>query len=227
MKYTEQDCIDALQDVAEQLDESPSKCDYVEHRKNHQPSHKTITNYFGTWNSAKQAADLKTITGNTFKQKQKMEFAKRIKEMVGCSNCGKAEPTKRLHFHHTDPSTKVDNINAITKNSYPLEQLKDEIKKCKILCLECHCSHHKEYTKQDCVDSLNDVANELDKSPSRSEYRENCEDHQPSAWTIKEKLGGWNSAKQAAGLSVFTHTGNHQQISPSETEGQTSFDQFC
>jgi hypothetical protein len=198
----------------------------VEHSKNHQPSSKTISNYFGTWNSAKQAADLKTFTGNSFNHKRKKQFAKKIKEMVGCSNCGKEEPTKRLHFHHTDPSTKVDTINSITRYSYSLEQLKDEIKKCKILCIECHLSHH-EYTKQDCINAVNDVANEIDKSPIMREYRENCKDHQPSACTIKNKLGSWNSAKQAAGLSAFAQTGNHQQISPSDTEGQTSFDQFC
>jgi hypothetical protein len=225
--YTEQDCIDALQYVAEKLDESPSTRDYVEHSQNHQPSCNTISNHFGTWNSAKQAAGLKTSTRNNFNHKQKKEFVKRIKETVGCSNCGKEEPTERMHFHHTDPSTKVDDINTITKNSYSLEQLKDEIKKCNILCIECHYSHHKEYTKQDCIDALNDVANELDKSPMRREYREHSKDHQPCAWTIKEKLGSWNSAKQAAGLSVFAQTGNHQEISPSDTEVQTSFDQFA
>lgn len=56
-------------------------------------------------------------------------------EMLGgkCLECG---TTDRLEFDHIDPTTKLYTISAIYH--YKLETLLTEIKKCQLLCKDCH-----------------------------------------------------------------------------------------
>lgn len=41
-------------------------------------------------------------------------------------------------FHHIDPSTKINHIAEMVNSSYSLDTLKAEIKKCILLCANCH-----------------------------------------------------------------------------------------
>lgn len=44
-----------------------------------------------------------------------------------------------LDFHHINPEDKIDSISNITRNNkYSLYDLKSEISKCQILCVNCH-----------------------------------------------------------------------------------------
>ena len=66
-----------------------------------------------------------------------IEFKKTLK----CERCGFSHPAA-LDFHHIDPSTKLfsfGNINPVYKNK---EKILDEIKKCEVLCSNCHRIHH-------------------------------------------------------------------------------------
>ncbi|WP_232702197.1 homing endonuclease associated repeat-containing protein [Halobacterium wangiae] len=56
-QYTEQDCLDALQEAADQLGEEPSMWQYD--RLDLRPSSSTITHTFGTWNEAKVEAGVR------------------------------------------------------------------------------------------------------------------------------------------------------------------------
>ena len=60
-----------------------------------------------------------------------------IKEAQGCMRCGYNEYGGRLHFHHRDPSTKIFSIgNGVV---YSSQRLQEEIDKCDLLCISCHC----------------------------------------------------------------------------------------
>lgn len=65
--YTEQqqNCIEALREAADQLGDSPTVREYVE--LGLKPSQNTIKKAFGTWNAAKEAAELsiRSLGGNT------------------------------------------------------------------------------------------------------------------------------------------------------------------
>ena len=63
MEYTDEDCIRALQNVAEDIGESPSWDDYL--KSGERPGVSTISDRFGGWNDAKIAAGLETV-GNGF-----------------------------------------------------------------------------------------------------------------------------------------------------------------
>lgn len=138
----------------------------------------------------------------TYTVKQKEEYVTEIKTTVGCKNCGKEGPPEELHLHHIDGETKVDRVSKMVTSSYSLEEVKNEIRKCEVLCRKCHATHHKGHSKQDCIDALQYVAEKLDKSPTILEYREHRKDKHPSNWTIQEKFDSWDKGKQAAGLSA-------------------------
>lgn len=81
-----------------------------------------------------------------FKAKQK-EHKARIQtvnvEYVGdllnnsqCASCGIAEPWA-LQFHHVT-GEKRNVVSKMVPDAYALEKIKDEIKKCIILCANCH-----------------------------------------------------------------------------------------
>jgi len=119
--YTRDDCINALEYVAEKLGKSPSKKEYNKNKRDTDPSAKTVARIFECWNDAKEAANL---------------------------------------------------------------------------------SSYGSYTRDDCIDALEYVAETLGKSPSYSEYSENRRDTDPSHTSIRTCFESWNDAKEAADLKT-------------------------
>lgn len=72
------------------------------------------------------------------------KFVDDIKLSNGCAYCGYKDHQAALQFHHIDSKTKDDTIaNAINRN-WGLDRLKQEIKKCIVLCANCHFILHYE-----------------------------------------------------------------------------------
>ena len=57
-----------------------------------------------------------------------------------CIVCGYNKYIGSMTFHHLDPSVK--NYNIAKLKSYTLEELKPELDKCVLLCLNCHGETH-------------------------------------------------------------------------------------
>lgn len=77
-----------------------------------------------------------------------LQWAKKVKaiEILGgkCEHCGNYN-IFQLTFHHTDSTEKKYNINDIIDHRWSL--IEKEIKKCKLLCHNCHNElHHPEQT---------------------------------------------------------------------------------
>lgn len=62
----------------------------------------------------------------------------------GCKICG-IKDFVCLEFHHRDPSEKEIEINKLVRNCSSIQNLKQELAKCDILCCNCH---RKETAKQ-------------------------------------------------------------------------------
>ena len=61
---------------------------------------------------------------------------------AGCQDCGaKPDDLRKLHFHHTDPSTKVATVAMLLKGS--MEALNAEIAKTVLVCESCHAERHR------------------------------------------------------------------------------------
>lgn len=64
------------------------------------------------------------------------EIVNRIKLESGCQHCGFNEHASALQFHHKNPKTKEFAISSAI--GWKLERILKEIKKCIVLCSNCH-----------------------------------------------------------------------------------------
>jgi hypothetical protein len=102
-------------------------------RERQQPR-KRIRNYNG--NFGKQVYKL---------QKERAIFRKLllIKEKGGaCSVCGYSKNMAALCFHHVDPSIKEMKLDSRSLANTSLQNLREEIDKCILLCNNCHMELH-------------------------------------------------------------------------------------
>jgi len=89
------------------------------------------------------------------KQKKKMAYKSSIKRMIRnrefiknykkgkqCEICGYNKHTDILAFHHRSRKKKDKGINNLMKSLKSLEVIKKEIRKCILLCPNCHCEIH-------------------------------------------------------------------------------------
>lgn len=68
-------------------------------------------------------------------------FIGRILRKSRCGICGESDPTV-LQFDHVDPAKKQTEISKMQKmHVKSLYALKEEIRKCRILCANCHMRH--------------------------------------------------------------------------------------
>ncbi len=91
----------------------------------------------------------KAPIGNNKKQK----LVRGIKEKATCKDCGR-QGIPCLVFHHRDPKIKLFEIGDCGKKEYTMEMLIEEIKKCDILCENCHRQLHyklKQNNIEDCL----------------------------------------------------------------------------
>lgn len=70
---------------------------------------------------------------------ENVELMRRYKRLCGCSVCGEKEPVV-LDLHHTDPEEKQADPSRLVSASK--ETLKNEIRKCVVLCSNCHRKVH-------------------------------------------------------------------------------------
>lgn len=68
-------------------------------------------------------------------RKRNLVFSRRVKRFIGCNNCGMKNPLC-LDFHHL--SDKSTNVADGVKHAWSLNKLKEEMRKCIILCANCH-----------------------------------------------------------------------------------------
>lgn len=64
------------------------------------------------------------------------------KSTLKCTNCGFNNPAA-LDFHHEDPSNKKDSVWRLVNNGQ-FAAAYEEMKKCVVLCANCHRIHHHE-----------------------------------------------------------------------------------
>ena len=88
---------------------------------------------------------------------------KRVKLFLGCQLCGYKKHACALHFDHIDPSIKFKIISRM--NNYSMEALKNEMRKCRVLCANCHAAHT-EYQRQNKIVTSGPRKNAEDKPNS-------------------------------------------------------------
>jgi len=75
--------------------------------------------------------------GRRNKRKRLQRFTSRVKMRFGCRECGYKKHPAALHFNHLDQEIKYKDVSKIQS----WVKLKREIRKCEILCANCHAIH--------------------------------------------------------------------------------------
>lgn len=73
-----------------------------------------------------------------------MLILKEIYGKIACVRCGYSKCFAALDFHHRKPETKKFDISPTLKRRVTAEKIK-EIKKCDLLCANCHRELHNGY----------------------------------------------------------------------------------
>ena len=65
-------------------------------------------------------------------------------EMLGgqCSLCGYDRNLSALHFHHKDSTQKNFKLGLRILSNKKMSSILDEVKKCELLCANCHAEEH-------------------------------------------------------------------------------------
>ena len=71
----------------------------------------------------------------------KKKTVSEIKKNLKCAKCGE-EREYCLDFHHIENKEKDNTIARMTSNNYRLDTVLNEIKKCIVLCSNCHREFH-------------------------------------------------------------------------------------
>jgi hypothetical protein len=70
---------------------------------------------------------------------EKRSYLQEFKSAAGCLVCSESDHVC-LSFHHLDPAEKELQVSDVHLHS--LEALQEEVKKCVVLCENCHRKHH-------------------------------------------------------------------------------------
>jgi hypothetical protein len=104
MTYSRKECTEALQEATELLGKSPTQDEYI--NLDISPSHTTISRIFGSWNKAKEAADLETINRREYSKQECIDSLRRAAELLGKS-------PSHDRFNELDLKPSANHINDV------------------------------------------------------------------------------------------------------------------
>jgi hypothetical protein len=86
----------------------------------------------------REETKLRTKTTKAREKKKWYTFKASLK----CTSCGFSH-IAAMDFHHEDPSTKLGSVHEFVSNGQ-FAKAYEELKKCIVLCANCHRIHHHE-----------------------------------------------------------------------------------
>lgn len=75
------------------------------------------------------------------RQQEIRNWFMRYKSSLSCMDCGISHPAV-LQFHHRNREDKSFNISDVVRKASSVKQITDEIKKCDVVCVNCHAKRH-------------------------------------------------------------------------------------
>lgn len=75
------------------------------------------------------------------RQQEIWNWFRRYKSTLRCMGCGISHPAV-LQFHHRDKTEKSFTISSVVSRATSIKQIISEIKKCDVLCVNCHAKRH-------------------------------------------------------------------------------------
>lgn len=183
--YSEQDCLNAIQEAADHLGHSPTQQEYRD--LGLKPSINVFQQKFGEWVNAKAEIGLNSRGSVTCSEQECLEALKEAHERLGHS------PTTR-EYERLDIRPSIHEIKTVFGS---WNNAKEEIGYETV-----PSSHEITYSKEDCIDGLKQASEQLGVSPTMREY--SSLGIRPSGKVIKRRFESWNEAKDAAGLEKYS-----------------------
>ena len=85
---------------------------------------------------------LKMNKGKRVSQKKLINFRQKVlrryKLLKGCVYCGYKKHFSALDFDHINRITKIKSISRLVTDTVSFKRIKDEVRKCEVLCSNCH-----------------------------------------------------------------------------------------
>ena len=78
---------------------------------------------------------------NEYRERKRL-LLRRLALFKGCLVCGYKRSHHALCYHHVDASTKLMEVSRIANENYGWQKLRTEIRKCVVLCMNCHAEVH-------------------------------------------------------------------------------------
>jgi len=75
------------------------------------------------------------------RQREIRDWFRRYKSALYCIKCGISHPAV-LQFHHRDRVDKSFTIANVVSRATSIKQITNEIKKCDVICVNCHAKLH-------------------------------------------------------------------------------------
>lgn len=91
--------------------------------------------------------DRRKVCGSCRIRRSRAKTKARAVELMGgkCVRCGYNKSMRALQFHHLDPTQKDMQISVSRNSSW--KKIEEEIKKCILVCANCHAEVHEEIEK--------------------------------------------------------------------------------
>ena len=90
-------------------------------------------------------------------------YVQDLKKTLRCESCGFKHPAA-LQFHHRNREEKLFIISSVMKMKYSLDKVDAEIRKCVVLCANCHAIHHWKERRRDQPVQGPSIAEQIDKT---------------------------------------------------------------
>lgn len=71
------------------------------------------------------------------RRKSRKNYVDNLKKKNNCVICGYSD-YRALEYHHKDPNNKTLGIFRMVSTGYTVKRIKEEIKKCILVCSNCH-----------------------------------------------------------------------------------------
>lgn len=107
----------------------------------------------------------------------KIDLLENIKENNSCGECGEDDPYK-LVFHHVDDGKEGEISRMAVSSEYNIEEIREEVDKCIVLCRNCHRSRHYSRSSDDVYGKYKEIK-KLKEEETCSE--DGCNEGRPGA----------------------------------------------
>lgn len=103
------------------------------------PCHKELRRAYYVANRDREIENAK-LSKRVRMPRIKADF-KAFKKSLKCNRCGENHPAT-LQFHHSDPSMKDGSLARMSRSGLSMEGIMREVRKCEVLCANCHAIEH-------------------------------------------------------------------------------------